>query len=342
MSETTAIHQPNAAFDYYRGDIYWNDFEAINRHINTQISGDPAIGWQRHLRSVHGCFGKAFFPSCGNGWVERDLFRLGVIGSAAGVDIGASMLEAARKAAADEGIAASYMIGDINAIELPVGEYDLVVNHAAMHHVAYINRVTHRIARTLKSGGLYVAFDYVGPHRNQYSWEAWSAMVELNATLPARFRAKLGYPHMKTMLHTDPTEAIHSELQVEVLKRYFDLTQYSALGGGIAYQMLYQNGMLYHEQNTPEGQATLARIIAADMELLKAMPESNLFSFWVASPKVSSFPQSGVISAWQAGEDVREETAKLSSGRYYPAGALEIIYNEMSELAYQLAIRSGS
>lgn len=342
MSKTSNLDQPDASFNYYRGDIYWNNFAEINRHINTQISGNPYIDWMHHLKSRHDYFETALFPSCGNGWVERDLFSLGVVGQIVGIDIGASMLDEAKQAAADLGMPAQYKVENINSIDLPVGEYDLVINHAAMHHVAYINRVTHQIAKALKPDGLYVGFDYVGPHRNQYSWDAWSAMVELNASLPKRFQAKLTYPHMKTMLHTDPTEAIHSELQVDDMKRYFDIVQYSALGGSIAYQMLYQNGSLFDEQHTQEGQAIIDRIIQADKDMLKAIPESNLFSFWIARPKKNDFPTSRDIEAWQAAENEREEVAKLAQGRYYPVGALELIYNEMSDLSYQLSINSKS
>ena len=79
MIETTSLHQPSASFNYYRGDVYWNNFEAIIEHINIQISGDRDVGWQQYLKSRYGNFEKAFFPSCGNGWVERELFGLGCI-----------------------------------------------------------------------------------------------------------------------------------------------------------------------------------------------------------------------------------------------------------------------
>jgi hypothetical protein len=147
---------------------------------------------------------------------------------------------------------------------------------------------------------------------------------------------------MKTMLNTDPTEAIHSELQVDVMNRYFDLIQYNALGGPIAYQILYQNAALFDEQHTLEGRATLERIIAADIDMLKAMPESNLFSFWIAKPKKSDFPSQHQIESWEVEENDREEDAKLAYGRYYPIVALELINNEIADLSYQLSIRSGS
>jgi hypothetical protein len=205
-----------------------------------------------------------------------------------------------------------------------------------MHHVAWINRLTRRLAQMLRPGGLYVAFDYVGPHRNQYPWQMWSAFLEFNETLPERYRATTGYAHLKTMLYMDPTEAIHSELQIEVMKRYFDIVDFAGLGGPMAYQILFQNKTLFAERHTPEGKAALNRILAADQDLLAQDPECSLFAFWVATPK-KEWPSQDQMDSWQYEEDIREQKAKLNGGRYYPTAALEIIYNQMVDLRDEIA-----
>jgi SAM-dependent methyltransferase len=214
----------------------------------------------------------------------------------------------------------------------------LVVNNGAMHHVAYIDRLTRRLCKVLKNGGVYVGFDYTGAHRNQYSWAAWSSMVELNASLPERFRAtwppswpcRLVYPHLKTMLHIDPTEAIHSELQIDVLRRYFNLEQFVPLGGAIAYQILFQNRQLYNERHTAEGIETLREIMDADWAFLAADPGSSLFSFWVATPKEDAFHDALTLAEWENEENLREQQAAQNGGRYYKVSALEIIYDEIA------------
>ena len=63
--------------------------------------------------------------------------------------------------------------------------------------------------------------DYVGPHRNQYTSAAWERAWSINDELPAQVRQIMTYPDLPTMLRDDPTEAIHSELIVETLHRYF-------------------------------------------------------------------------------------------------------------------------
>ena len=224
--------KPNEAFEYYTGAVYWNNFEIVQLYINQAITGDRSKNWSQHLRDTHGCFESGLFINCGNGWVERELFREGLIQKAIGFDISETLIQTAVAEATKTGMPFAYTVDDANRTDLGGIDVALVVNHGAMHHVAYVDRLTRRLCKALAGGGVYVAFDYTGAHRNQYPWAAWSSMVELNASLPERFRATLIYPHLATMQHADPTEAIHSELQIDVLRRYFDLEQFVPLGGG--------------------------------------------------------------------------------------------------------------
>jgi SAM-dependent methyltransferase len=233
---------------------------------------------------------------------------------------------------------ATYFIEDCNALEARSNlKFDLIVNHAAMHHVAYINRLTCNLANSLQPGGRYIAFDYVGPHRNQYPYDMWSAILEFNETLLSKYRMRSRYPHLNTMLSTDPTEAIHSELQIEVLERYFTISQLSVLGGPIAYHILFDNRTLFEERNTPDGASTVARLIEADNCLVSQRPDLNLFAFWIAEKK-SDFPKHDQIDAWQAQENEREEAAVRNNGRYYPLSAMEIMNNEIADLRYKMSI----
>jgi SAM-dependent methyltransferase len=326
--------KPADDFEYYTGTIYWNNFAAVCRRINLLISGDENVGWYEHLRRRCGCFDSALIANCGNGWVERDLFRSGVIARAIGFDINSKLVDEARERAAEIQLPSTYHVVDSNRFQTGDLQVDLVVNYAAMHHVAYLNRLSLELVKSLGPEGVYVGFDYVGPHRNQYPWDIWSNIVSLNAALPDAFRATLNYPHLTTMLHSDPTEAIHSELLKGILYRYFDVEQYTLVGGAIAYTLLYNNTALFEAQYKPEGREVIDRILTADSEFTLRMPELNLFSFWIARPKRT--PMGALIEIWQSEEDERERRAALSNGgRYYPTEALELIYNELADTRYQ-------
>jgi SAM-dependent methyltransferase len=328
VSNTLDAMGPSEGFDYYTGLVYWNDFESVNNHFNCTISGSEDGDWYHYLREHFGTFQCGFFINCGNGWVERELFKVGVIKEAIGIDFSEKKIAEAIQGAQKIDMPARYFATDCNTFKPDGLVVDLVVNHAAMHHVAYINKLTYNIARMLGVNGQYVAFDYVGAHRNQYSWPMWSAIIEFNETLPERYRANLIYPHMATMLHNDPTEAIHSEIQISVLKRYFDIETYCALGGPIAYHILFENLALYNERETPEGIATIERILEADINFTKQNPDVNLFAFWIAKPKVENFPTQAQINEWQLEENDREIAAIQNGGRYYAKSVLETIYND--------------
>lgn len=330
---------PPASITYYRPQIYWNDFEIVRCRIDAEISGSPTTDWVGHLKSRGLTFDRCLMLNCGNGWVERDLYRTGLFREVFGFDIGEKMVDEATEQAKKMEMPARYVVADCNNFVPERDRFDLAVNFAAMHHVAYINRLTARTTAALKPGGRYVAFDYVGPHRNQYSWKIWSAIIELNATLPIAFRHDyIPYPHLKTMLHLDPTEAIHSELQVEMLKRYFDIAQYTELGGALAYHLLYGNAALFEARHSAAGQACLNAILDADKTFTTRHPDTNLFAFWIAAPKAKSALSEGQMQAWQADEDAREAAAALQAGRYYPPTALEILTNEISDLRYNLSL----
>ena len=328
---------PADDFNYYRDIIYWNSFERTISLWNETISGDANIFWVQYLKRKYGTFEQGLFLNCGNGWVERALFEAGVIKSAIGLDIGKSALEIANIEADKIGMPSEYINIDTNKFSAMQGRsIDLIVNHGAMHHVAYLNRVTRELRDALKQSGLYVLMDYVGPHRNQYPWNMWSQIVEFNETLPEEFRKKLEYAHMKTMIAMDPTEAIHSEIQVHILQRYFDIEEYIPLGGGIAYTILFENRALFRARHTPEGKATLERIFEEDRRLLTELPESNLFAFAIAKPK-QKFDDAALVEMWQREENDREDRARIDGGRYYPINALEIIYNQIADMKHELS-----
>ena len=206
---------------YYQGR-YWNDFDVVVRRINERISGDPTRSWSDHFAATSGrTFDRALILNCGNGWVERDLLSSGLMREAVGIDYSEDLLREARGAARGGGLPLQYHRTNINSGELPPDPFDLVVDHAAAHHIAAIDRVFREVCRILPEDGFLVCFDYVGPHRNQYTPEAWEEAWAVNMQMPESLRQDLQYPHLPTMMLTDPTEAIHSELILETFNRYF-------------------------------------------------------------------------------------------------------------------------
>ncbi len=303
---------------YYR-DRYWNEHPLVVEQLNRRATGAAHPGWMDHLLRHHGGrpYRRALILNCGNGWVERDLLRLGVIEAAVGIDLLPDLLDDARARAAAEGLALEYRCTDINADPLD-DDYDLVVNHAAGHHIARIDQVFRRIAAHLPADGAFVSWDYVGPHRNQYTAAQWEIAHELNQTLPTDLRAELIYPSMAAMLADDPSEAVHSELILPVMRRYFTLVHEHALGGVPGYLLLTHNPRLLDGGDDPRVDDAVRRILSVDELLVEQDPSSTLFAYVIAHPKARVLDDSETLAAWAAEEEQRERRAEADGGRYYP------------------------
>lgn len=302
---------------YYQGS-YWNDLGCVNRRINTLISGHPAESWQIHIGKKYGNdFRRALSLNCGNGWVERELVERGIVQSALGIDYATDLLEQARSEAGKRSLPIVYDQVDVNQAAFACDGVDLVVNHAAAHHVARLDRVFRHVCESMAEDGIFVSFDYVGPHRNQYRYDAWEAIGKLNAQLPPEVRQDLRYPSLTTMLAEDPTEAIHSELIDETLRRYFTVIEHVPLGGAIAYPLLTHNRRLFGLESPAMREEWAEWVLRADDEFLASHPDSSLFAFYVARPDRSALCDGAQLREWERIETDRELRASERGGLYY-------------------------
>ena len=327
MTHTNGL-VPSAGFEYYR-DRYWNDFELVVRELNERATGHRDVTWFEHLRDHAGPFRHALVLNCGNGWVERELLERGVVDSAVGVDVSDDLLDEARRHARD--LPLRYERLDTNAAEFPDEPFDLVVNHAAMHHVAYIDRVTRRLHELLAPDGVFVSWDYVGPHRNQYTARQWEAAWETNLALPDQVRQRMRYPLLPAMVEGDPTEAIHSELILSTMERYFDLDHRRDLGGGVGYLLLTHNDAL-HALPPEQAEPHVRIVMEADALLTAAEPSTSLFAYVIARPRQGALDDTGQLAAWTAEEDAREAAAADAGGYYYPRTAVAALAEPLGGL----------
>lgn len=308
---------------YYSGH-YWNNFDYVYREINRRVSGDEKSRWYEHFRKTVGGrrFKKALILNCGNGWVERELYQIGgLFDEAVGLDFSERLLDEARQHARD--LPFRYYQGDINQADFVEDGYDLVVNHAACHHIAYIDRVMQALCAALPEDGFLVGFDYVGPHRNQYPYEHWNEVWKLNNALPQPYRKHLRYPHLKTMLATDPTEAIHSELILNVTARYFDFTDHRRAGGALAYEILNFNKGLVEAE--PQVRDHWVKYIM-DRDLHFAYTTASYFDYYACRPRKAALVEPAALK-YAEDEVNRERQAARVGGAYYEPTVLQHLYD---------------
>jgi SAM-dependent methyltransferase len=317
---------------YYHGH-YWNDYELVREQINKRVSGSPHLKWYEHFIGTHKgrTFTKALFVNCGNGWVEREMYQTGLFKEAVGVDYLQPLIDEATQKAEAEQMPIRYYQLDINTGVFPESDFDLVVNHAGCHHIAFLNKVLRAIDTIMTEDGYFLNFDFVGPHRNQYPYEQWNEMYLLNESLPAELRQEMGYPHLPTMLATDPTEAIHSELILEYTDRYFIMEEHKRMGGALAYPILTFNKKM--QQASPDVQAKwIPYIMNADLAYTERFPHRSMFDYFIGKPRKSILQDFVLLNSYQEQENTREQNAAANQGMYYPLTMFQKMNLELEEL----------
>ena len=313
MNVQTAVNDNSQA--YYHGQ-YWNDFQLVLEYMCENFTGNKHKWWVQDFkeRFCEKPFEHGLVLNCGNGWVEREFIDLGLVSRITAFDYSRDLLRIAEKEKGERPI--SYFQTDVNRIDFGDNQFDLIVNVASLHHVQYINRLCRIMCSTIKEDGILVNYDYIGPHRNQYPFKQWYYIKRVNRLLPDFIRkSPIAKPHLPTMIREDPTEAIHSELIIESVSRYFEIFERHDTGGGVAYQLLTHNPKLKNVP-TEELDIHIGKILALDKEYTNLNRVPPLFSYFLAKPRKSVLSDEKKLASYQKTEDLREEKAHKRHGAY--------------------------
>jgi len=310
---STAVNENSGV--YYSGQ-YWNDLPQVLAYMSENFTGDPAKWWVEDFKERF-CpqpLGRGLILNCGNGWVERELVDKGIVRTVTAFDYSWDLLCAASRDRGSRAI--QYVRADANTVGFAPDRLDVVFNVAALHHVQYLDRLCRVLCGALKPSGVLVSFDYVGPHRNQYSRPHWRRIVRVNRRLPPAVRKRpLRRAHLPTMLHTDPTEAIHSELILDTVARYFDVFERHDTGGGIGYELLTHNPPL-HALGPEAADPYIREVLAWDRHDTAHGRVPPLFSYFLARPRKDVLRDTARLRGFQDEEDRREARARARYGVY--------------------------
>jgi len=300
---------------YYQG-TFWNDFPRVQEYMCQNFTGDKTKWWSADFkeRFCSQPFARGLVLNCGNGWVERALIDAKIVNQIIAFDYALDLLLEAERAKGDRPI--YYLRADANRIDFGADQFDLVVNVAALHHVQYLNRLCLILCKALCPDGIFLNYDYIGPQRNQYSAQHWRYIRRANKQLPSHIRkTPMLYPHVPTMLYYDPTEAIHSDLIIETVARYFDIFERHDTGGGIAYEILTHNSKL-KSLAPDELNPWIDKLLDWDREYTDARRVPSLFSYFLARPKKDTLRDLPMAQHFQGLENRREEWASRHRGMY--------------------------
>ena len=84
----------------------------------------------------------------------------------------------------------------------------------------------------------------------------------------------------------EPSEAIHSDLILPLIPKYFDIVYQRNLNGGIAYQILHNNIDEFEDTGNPESEKWLDYLLKYDVKLTEEDKVPVLFWYGVCKSKI--------------------------------------------------------
>jgi SAM-dependent methyltransferase len=204
-------------------------------------------------------------------------------------DISTELIERARKLTDSVGLDVQYHIEDVNYLELPPETYDLVVVAHSMHHFKRIGHVVDQVNRSLKPGGLFVVWEYVGPRYQRFSRRQRAHANMVLRGLPLKYRRELNGKTRKRaksqpLLFISPDEAIRSDLILPALQRMDILYQYN--WAGLLFPLLRGGIAANFDQDDPQDYKVIECLFQLDRLLCQSGRVEPDFTITVAARAV--------------------------------------------------------
>src|SRR5262249_15148851 len=141
-----------------------------------------------------------------------------------------------------------YSVADLNTVQLPRYEYDVVFGIGSVHHVAALEHLLIQVSQCLKPNGYLFLDEYVGPNQFQWPDSQLSIINEQIALMPERYKVALTEPpHLKgpvkrytveEMNAVDPSEAIRAAHILPLVSLFFDVMEVKGCGGSLLHLLL--------------------------------------------------------------------------------------------------------
>ncbi len=263
---------------------YWGAQPLVRRAINRRITGDPNL-WPMDWFAAK--YASSPFPlglsaGCGEGALERDLVSKNVCRMVEGIDFSREALRQAETLAEEAGLSARirYRAGNLDALTLPAGAYDIVFFHGSLHHAREVENVLSTVNDSLKPGGIVFLDEYLGPSRLEWSDSVWrfaqAAFESLDPGLKNR-------PNLMVPLPLDdPSESVRSSLIAPALASRFEILEDRPYGGNILW---FTFPCLDMKMLRNDRSGALSRLIALEDHLLENRWVESYFRILVARKK---------------------------------------------------------
>ena len=222
----------------------WVEVPNVARNLNRRATGDSEIDWLNHSASFLNNQPRpvsALSVGCGFGVIERILRRRDICQLIHGLDLAENAIQYAKQEAEAKGLhGLTYEVADLNAMELPAENYDVVYAHASLHHVFQLEHLLDQIKKTLRPGGFFLTYEYIGPSQMQFPQHHLQLADVFLASIPERYRQmrrqegiKREAPRLslEMMNSSDPSEGIRASEIVPLVASRLEIRHLRYIGG---------------------------------------------------------------------------------------------------------------
>jgi SAM-dependent methyltransferase len=233
--------------------VRWWESDYVVRHINRNVCGESLSGLssglhQLALNRLGACaqLGRGISVGGGTGSKEIDLLRRGLVRQMVIYDLSPQAIITGRQHATAAGLTDRMTFVQDDAFKCETGPdaYDLVYWNNALHHMPDVGEALRWSRRVLRTGGLLLMDDFVGPTRMQWSQRLLDINNIFLRSLPPEYFRHPSNPHatlsravhrpdVSYLISVDPSECVDSARILPELARHFPEADVTPTGGGI-------------------------------------------------------------------------------------------------------------
>ncbi len=273
---------------------HWYNIPAVQERLNRLATGSPETDHRaftvREFLKGGGLCGLSM--GCGAGQKEIHWAASGVFDQLHAFDLSPKRILAAQQATQAAGLSEklSFVVSDAAHYQPKAASFDVLIAEASLHHFDHLEVLIPHMATWLKSGGLLILHEYVGPARFQWTQKQRSVADDLLQKLPSSHRSRWNGRGLKNkhyrpgwlpMWLYDPSEAVMSDRIMPLLHQNFSTTLLRPLGGTVLHLLFDEIAQHFLE---PDETASKFLKLAFDTEdhLLAAgdLPSDFIFAIF--------------------------------------------------------------
>jgi 2-polyprenyl-3-methyl-5-hydroxy-6-metoxy-1,4-benzoquinol methylase len=277
---------------------YWELLKEVKNYQNEIISGDPDKDILTYIIEII----KNKYPAkknlkcciigCYVGRPEVLLNKPGIFEEIEVLDIAEGLLIEQKNIADKEGLKnINYKYADFNKHKFLRNHYDIIISFGTVHHIEKLEYFFSQIQRSLKTDGLFIMREYVGPNRIQFTDTQLDLVNSLLKLIPPEYRIQADKQlkekqknDLKLLILNDPSESIRSEDIIPVMKKYLELIEIRGNGGALLHPLL--NGIAGNFEKDEHGIEILRALIEIEKNFTRSELLPSDYMFVVANPKL--------------------------------------------------------